>query len=258
MPVRLRQLLLFGPPLLVGAVNLTHPVIPSPVYGGVLRHLDWWLKLHIINLVLFPLLGLSAYLLLHDVYSLAATVSRVAIAVFVPLYAAFDALMGIGTGTLVQLSLNGPPDQVAFVAPLVNTFYDSPTLYALATAGSIAWIIAMLAATVAFTRPNRRRLVAVIALISFPIGGWARTNLFLAPDGVTITPAWWMVTIGMGLVMFLIGKPRVTGALLPLSGALFGAMHVTPTGPLGAACFFGAAAYVEFVMLRGERGSTGA
>jgi hypothetical protein len=241
---------------LLGAVNLTHPVIASPVYAGVLHHLDWWVKLHIINLALFPLFGLSAYLLLDGVYNLAATVSRVAIAVFVPLYAAFDALMGIGTGTLVQLSLNRPPEQAAFVTPLVNAFYDSAILYTLATAGSIAWVIAMLAATVAFTAPERRRLVAVLALISFPIGGWARTNLFLAPDGVTITPAWWMVTIGMGLVMFLVGKPRVTGALLPLSGALFGAMHVTPTGPLGAACLLGAAMYVEFVMRRKEAPSS--
>ena len=114
----------------------------------------------------------------------------------------------------------------------------------------------MLAATVAFTRPDRQRLVAVIALISLPVGGWARTSLFLARDGVTITSAWWMVTIGVGLVMFLIGKPRVTGALLSLSGALFGAQHVTPTGPLGAACFWAAALYVEFVIRRRERVAT--
>ena len=98
--------------------------------------------------------------------------------------------------------------------------------------------------------------MAVIALISFPVGGWARTNLFLAPDGVTITSAWWMVTIGLGLVMLLIGKPRATGALLPLSGALFGALHVTPTGPLGAACFLVAALYVEFVIRPRQRVAT--
>lgn len=257
MPERLRHLLFFGSPLLVAAVNVAHPVIPSPVYTGVLHHLDWWLKLHIINLVLFPLFGLSGYLLFDDVHNLVAAVSRVAIALFVPIYAAFDALMGIGTGTLVQLSLKLPRDQVAFVTPLINAFYDSTTLYAMAATGSIAWVVAMLAATVAFTTPDRRRLVAVIAFISFPVGGWARTNLFLASNGVTITPAWWMVTIGVGLVIFILGKPRVTGALLPLSGALFGAQHVTPTGPLGAACFLGAALYVEFVIRRREHVVTG-
>jgi len=249
MPERLRQLLLFGPPILAAAVNLMHPVIP-PVYVGVLHHLDWWLKLHIINLALFPLFGLSAYLLLDDVRNLAASVSRIAIAVFVPLYAAFDALMGIGTGTLVKLSVNLPPDQVVLLRPFIDSFYDSPLLYSLAAAGSITWIIAMMAATVAFTTPDRRRLVTVIALASFPIGGWARTNLFFASDGVTINLAWWMLTIAVGLVMFLVGKPRVTGTLLTLSGVLFGAQHVTPTGPLGAMCFCGAALYVEFVIRR--------
>jgi hypothetical protein len=32
-----------------------------------------------------------------------------------------------------------------------------------------------------------------------------------------------------------------------LSAFLFGASHVTPTGPLGMLCFLGAAAYVNFV-----------
>ncbi len=239
------RLLLFGPTLLVAAVNLTHPIVPPPVYEGVRHHLDWWLKLHIINLVLFPLLGVSAYQLLRGVDNAAAIVSRAAIAVFIPVYAAFDALMGIGTGTLVQLSTQMSPDPLAHVKPLINAFYDSSTLYALAAAGSIAWVIAMLAATVALTAPERRKLVAVAALLSFIVGGWARSNLFLAPDGVTITAAWWAVTLTTGLVMLLTGKPRVTGALLPLSGALFGALHVTPTGPLGAVCFLAAASYRE-------------
>src|SRR5689334_19678583 len=104
MPIRLRQLLLFGPPALVAVINLGHPVLPPAVYSGVLHHLRWWLTLHLINLVLFPLMGLSAYLLIKDVHNAAGTVSKIAIAVFVPIYAAFDALMGIGTGTLVQLS----------------------------------------------------------------------------------------------------------------------------------------------------------
>jgi hypothetical protein len=252
MPTILRRLLLFGAPALVAAVNLTHPVIAPPVYAGVLHHLDWWLTLHTLNLVLFPLLGLAAYLLIMDLNGIAATLSKVAIAVFIPVYAGFDALMGIGTGLLVQLSRQLPPASIAVVAPVINAFYDSPLLYNIAAAGSIAWIIAMLAATVAFTAPERRRVVAIVAIISFPIGGWARQNLFLAADGVTITPAWWLVTAGMGLLMLAVGKPRVTAALLTLAGALFGALHVTPTGPLGAACFLVAGLYVEFVMRKGK------
>jgi hypothetical protein len=247
MPRGLRQFLIFAPPVLLAGLNLTHPIIPSPVYAGVLHHLAWWLQLHVINLALFPLFGLAAYLLMANVHNAAATVSRFAVAVFIPVYAAFDALMGIGTGTLVQISRTLPPDQGASATPLINAFYDSAMLYDIAAAGSIAWVIAMLAAAVAFTAPERRRLVGAVAVISFMAGGWARSNLFLAADGVTITRGWWMVTLGIGIVMFAVGRPRVTGGLLPLAGALFGASHVTPTGPLGAACFLVAAWYHEFV-----------
>ena len=243
MQPRIRQLLLFGPPVLVGALNLAHPMVHPPVYSGVLHQLDWWLRLHVINLLLFPLLGLAAYLLVQDVDNVAATVSKAAIAVFVPIYAAFDALMGIGTGTLVQISQTVPAEQRAIAASVVNAFYDSPTLYTIAAAGSIAWVIAMLAAAVAFNPPERRRWVAVVALIVFMAGGWARTNL-VQPDGM-MTRAWWLMTVGMGLLMFAVSKPRITGTLLAMAGALFGALHVPPTGPLGAFCFLGGALSVE-------------
>ena len=49
-----------------------------------------------------PLLGLAAYLLVKDVRNIAASVSRIALGIYVPIYAAFDALAGIGTGILVQ------------------------------------------------------------------------------------------------------------------------------------------------------------
>jgi hypothetical protein len=182
----------------------------------------------------------------------------VAIAVYVPIYAGFDALMGIGTGILVQHSRQLSTDQVAIVTPVINAFYDSPVLYALAASGSIAWVIALMAAGVAFTVPERRRIVAAVTVIAFVVNGWARNNIFLAPDGVTITMAWWLVTIGTGLAMLAVGKPRVTGTMLPLAGGLFGALHVPPTGPLGVACFLCAALYVEFVMRRNEQAAPAA
>src|SRR5262249_53085598 len=84
MPTRLRRLLLFGAPTLVAAFNLAHSVIPQPVYAGVLHPLDWWVTLHLVNLLLFPLLGLAAYTLTGELKGAAATVSRVAIAFFIP------------------------------------------------------------------------------------------------------------------------------------------------------------------------------
>jgi integrase family protein with SAM-like domain len=68
---------------------------------GILLTLGWWITLHVLNLAGFPLLVLPAYLLVKDVNNAAATVAKIAIAIFVPIYTAFDALAGIGTGTLV-------------------------------------------------------------------------------------------------------------------------------------------------------------
>jgi len=82
-------------------------------------------------------------------------------------------------------------------------------------------------------------------VIIFFVTGWARTNL-MSPDGSTISQAWWFVLVGIGLATLSVAKPRLPALLLVLSGVLFGAAHIMPTGPLGLACFFGAALYVEF------------
>ena len=60
---QLRTAVLFGVPLVVGILNLRHPVLKPPIYSGIVPHLSWWITLHLLNLILFPLLGLAAYLL---------------------------------------------------------------------------------------------------------------------------------------------------------------------------------------------------
>jgi hypothetical protein len=54
----------------------------------------------------------------------------------------------------------------------------------------------------------------------------------------------------MGVAMFALCKPHIVGGLLTLAGALFGAQHLPPTGPLGAACLLAAALYAAFVVRR--------
>jgi hypothetical protein len=245
MKTGLRRLLIFGPPVMLGAINLMHPMVTSPVYPKVERHLRLWMNLHVANLLLFPLFGLAAYCLVKVASNRAANISKVAIGLFIPLYAAFDALAGLGTGTLVMEARRLQGDQLDFASKLIDGYWDSGLLVALAAAGSIAWLIGILAAAVAFTIPERRPLVATTAFALFVVTGWARGSIFQTADGMTIRSVWWLVTLGSSILMFLIGKPRVPGALLTLAGILFGAMHVPPTGPLGVACFIGAAAYLE-------------
>jgi len=106
-----RRTLLFAPPALLSIVNFRHPILTAPIYRSVSPHLPWWSTLHLLNLGLFALLGLAVYLLLDRVHNAAATLSRVALAVFIPLYCAFDALAGLGTGLLAQLASRLPSDQ---------------------------------------------------------------------------------------------------------------------------------------------------
>ncbi len=245
MSKRMQQVLLMGPPILVGCLNLTHPLVNPPVYSAIVDHLSWWITLHILNLVLFPALGLAGYLLVRDVHNRASALTKLALILFVPIYTGFDALAGIGTGILVKNAKQMAPDDLATVERFIDAYWNSCWIYAVAAVGSIAWVIAMLSAAVAFTDADRRSAVALVAVLIFALGGWAQTHLFLTSRGLTIPVSWWLITIGMGLAMFVIGKPRSTAALLALSASLFGASHVTPTGPLGMLCFLGAAAYSQ-------------
>jgi hypothetical protein len=72
------------------------------------------------------------------------------------------------------------------------------------------------------------------------------THLFQTRGSLTIQPGWWVVTGGSTLAPAAVARPRAVVGLLTLAGALFGASHVPPTGPLGAACFLGAAVILEF------------
>jgi hypothetical protein len=172
-------------------------------------------------------------------------VAKIALAIFVPLYAAFDALAGIGTGILVKNAEHLAANDLIAVGPLIDSYWSSGPLNGIAAIGSIAWVIAMLAAAVAFTYEDRRRVMAVLAIVLFLIGGWAQTHLFPTASDMTIPLTWWLIVLGMGLMTFLIAKPRVPTTLLVLSAALFGASHVPPTGPLGMLCFLAAAGYIN-------------
>ena len=175
MPTAVRRMLLFAPPALLSIVNFRHPILTAPIYRSVSPHMPWWSTLHLLNLGLFAVLGLAVYLLLAGVHNAAATLSRVALALFVPLYCAFDALAGLGTGLLARLASRLPSDQAGVAESLIDRYWSSGTINGLSVAGSIAWVIALLSAAVAATAPERRRPAAIAAVAIFLAGGWART-----------------------------------------------------------------------------------
>jgi hypothetical protein len=59
MPTWLRRIFSLAPLILVAALNVAHPMVRSPIYGGMVHQVDWWICLHLLNVVGFPLVGLA-------------------------------------------------------------------------------------------------------------------------------------------------------------------------------------------------------
>ena len=86
----------------------------------------------------------------------AALVSRIALAVFAVVYLAFEILVGIAVGLLVDTSA---PEAV------VDAYSDSGILAVIETVGSVAWLVAVIAAGIAmFNRAHTTTSIAVVLL----------------------------------------------------------------------------------------------
>jgi hypothetical protein len=120
---------------------------------------------------LFCLIALAAYLLIDGVHGAVATISRVALAIFVIFYPAFDVLIGIGTGILVRYAAGFPPSQQAVVEKAIDAFLYSPIANLLVLLGSFGWQVGLLTAAIALSHPGKSRIfVAIPGAISTIVG----------------------------------------------------------------------------------------
>ena len=87
-----------APPLLLAGLGLTHPNDLTGASAG------WWTSLHIILVPLFPLLGVSHWVLLHGRPGVIAWIGRVAAFLYIAFYAVTDHIAGIGNGVVMQQS----------------------------------------------------------------------------------------------------------------------------------------------------------
>lgn len=171
----LRRLLLFGLPVALGAVLLAHP--PDPEQGRVVEQLGdettRWLGVHVGLLLALPLLGLWLWVVLEGVENAAANVARVAIVPFVALYAAFDAILGIGTGVLVREALAAQEAERAGAVALAETWWRVPApVWVFSTLGPLSWLVACGAAAVAHFRAGSGLVVAGGLAIAAPFFGF--------------------------------------------------------------------------------------
>lgn len=241
MSKELRRLILFGAPLFVGILNIFHPVHfePTGVYEDIHGVVGWWIVLHILNLFGFALLGLAAYLLIKDQQGRAATIAKIAIAVFVPTYAGFDSIIGIGTGILIRYANGVPASQLTILDPTINAFWTNNVAALLAILGSMSWGLAMSLSAVSFTE-TRKPAILALGLIAGAMTGWGSSSSMFG------TLPWWIAVAVISVICLLIARPALPATALILSGMLFGTTHVVPYGPLGMLCFLAAVMLFEF------------
>ena len=106
------------------------------------------------SLIFTLLMGFAGYLLVSGLTGRAATVSRVGLLLFLVFYTAYEVSVGVGTGILVEYA-NGLPaaeqDAVADAIQHLNRsdLVGDPASFSLLV-GFFGWVIAMVAAAVAF------------------------------------------------------------------------------------------------------------
>jgi hypothetical protein len=153
-----------------------------------------WQIVHVGTLVFIGLMGIALYMLVQDLPGRAATISRLAIGPFVLFYAAWEAVIGLGTGALVQHANDVPPGQRPAVSDAIQSLQDNvivgdPGVFAIL--GVLAWATAVGAAVMAYRR------------VRAPV----------------------MVSVLLGLSVVVVSHPP-------------------PIGPIGLACFAGAAGFL--------------
>ena len=154
-------------PIAWAILLLFHPAVGDPVYDSLADDATAFYVVHLGMLVFIGLIGAALYLLVRDLPGTAARVSRLAIGPFILFYAAGEAVLGIATGVVVEHGNEVAADEVAGVASAAQALWDdfiaSDLLIGL---GGVAWIVAIVAAVLAYRRAGAPLPVLVLLGLS--------------------------------------------------------------------------------------------
>ena len=140
-----------------------HPDVDrNHVYADLKDEVTAYQVVHAGTLVFIGLMGAALYLLVRDLPGTAARISRLAIGPFVLFYGAYESVIGLAVGALVQHGNDAPARDQAAVADAIqslqaNVMVGDPGI--VGSVGAIAWIVAAVAAAVA----NRRAGAPILA-----------------------------------------------------------------------------------------------
>ena len=146
---------MIGVPVAWGVLLLFHPLDGDSFYDVIDGSVVPWVTVHLGMGIFVPLFAGAVFLLLKGVNSTSATVSRIGLAVFAVFYAAWELVLGVGTGLLTEEVNALPEAEQAVGASLVDSYAESGVIAALSYVGSIGLAVAMIGAAVALRRAYR-------------------------------------------------------------------------------------------------------
>ena len=162
---------IIGVPAAWAILLLFHPLgDPGDFYPTIDGHVTAWLTVHIGMGIFIPLFAGAVYILLGGIGGRAAAVSRIGLAVFAIFYAAYELVLGVGTGILTEQINDLPQGQQATGVEVLESYADSGIISVLSIIGSIGLGVAMIGAAVALRAAYGLGWPAlVLLLVSVPL-----------------------------------------------------------------------------------------
>jgi hypothetical protein len=162
---------LVGMPITWAVLLWFHPDVPDPdnVYEGLRDDVTAYLVVHVGMLVFIGLIGIALYMLVRDLPGKAATISRLAIGPFVLFYSAWETVIGLATGVLVQHGNDSPAGQRPAISDGIQALGDNAIvgeMGILSIVGGLAWVTAVLAAAIALRRAGAPVVATVLLALS--------------------------------------------------------------------------------------------
>lgn len=161
----LHRAVVLGVPLVLGVLELGHPaLLPGEnIFETLAPITSWWIGLHLLQIPLFALMGLAVLLLVRNLDGRPARISRWAISIFIVVYPAFDAAVGVASGIVVRTASSLESGERGTVEAALQALFWGPVTGSMALIGSGCWLVALVAAAWAW-RQVRAPAYAVAAL----------------------------------------------------------------------------------------------
>ena len=162
-----RILVVFGTPIAFAITGFLHlvPETDAPnIYTGLRDSAGLGIAIHVVQLLLILLLAVAVYWLTEGLTSTAARISRVALLPYLVFYSAFDAVVGLSNGLVVNYGSELPPAEQAVLAGASDALADlvhHPVPLTIYLIGTLSWAVAVIAAAVALSQAGAPRTAAI-------------------------------------------------------------------------------------------------